>query len=181
MHVREELPADVAAVREVHLRAFGAHGAKVAALNDDLRESAADGTGLSLVAVEDDSVVGHLMFTRSLLDAPSRLVDVQVLSPVSVLPEHQRQGVSSALIRSGLAILSTQRVPLVFLEGDPVYYSRLGFERAGDHGFRTPSLRIPERAFQVMRLPAYETWMAGTFVYRDTFWNHDAVGLRDEE
>ena len=43
------------------------------------------------------------MFTRSLLDAPRRLVDVQVLSPLGVLPEHQRQGIGSALVRAGLA------------------------------------------------------------------------------
>jgi len=49
----------------------------------------------------------------------------------------------------------------------------------GDHGFRKPSLRIPDAAFQVLKLPAYEPWMTGTFVYSPTFWEHDCVGLRD--
>jgi hypothetical protein len=70
-------------------------------------------------------------------------------------------------------------VPLVFLEGDPRYYSRLGFDAAAGHGFRKPSLRIPDAGFQVARLDAYELWMTGTLVYADPFWECDVVGLRD--
>jgi putative acetyltransferase len=66
----------------------------------------------------------------------------------------------------------------VFLEGDPGYYSRLGFERADELVFRKPSLWIPDAAFQVFRLPSYEAWMTGALVYAQTFWDHDAVGLR---
>ncbi|MGC4804495.1 hypothetical protein [Micromonospora sp. DT233] len=45
-------------------------------------------------------------------------------------------------------------------------------------GFRKPSLRIPDRAFQVIKLSAYEPWMTGTFVYSNTFWRLDCVGAR---
>jgi putative acetyltransferase len=176
MDLRSERPADHDAVRTVHLRAFGDHGEKVAGLLESLR---ADPTCRSLVAERDGMIVGNVMFTRSLLDAPRRLVDVQVLSPLAVLPEHQRTGVGSALIRRGVDILSTGPTPAVFLEGDPAYYSRQGFTAGGDHGFRKPSLRIPDAAFQVMLLPAYEPWMTGTLVYPPVFWEHDAVGLRD--
>jgi hypothetical protein len=48
-----------------------------------------------------------------------------------------------------------------------------------DQGFRKPSLRIPDGAFQALRLPEYEPWMTGTLVYAEPFWRHDAVGLRD--
>ena len=180
MRIRAEEPADHDSVREVQRIAFGDEGVQVAALVDDLRPSIVTEGGVSLVAVaDDDSVVGHVMFTRSLLDAPTRLVDGQVLSPVGVLPEWQGQGVGSALIRQGLETLGDQAVPLVFLEGSPDYYSRFGFRPGGDHGFRRPSLRIPRAAFQVLMLPAYESWMTGTLVYRQEFWSHDLVGLRD--
>ena len=53
------------------------------------------------------------MFTRSLLDAPRRLVGVQVLSPLGVLPGRQRQGIGSALVRHGLKIMAGRAVPLV--------------------------------------------------------------------
>jgi putative acetyltransferase len=175
MEVRPETPSDLQAVREVHLVAFAHQGEVVPKLVDDLRGAQA----LSLVAAERDEIVGHAMFSQSLLDAPRRLVPVQVLSPIGVLPAHQRQGIGTALIHRGLELLAERGVPLVFLEGDPAYYSRHGFERAADLGFRKPSLRIPDEAFQVHRLPAYEPWMTGTLVYAEPFWRHDLVGLRN--
>lgn len=180
MDLREEFPSDRRAVRDLHLRAFGDdHGLVVADLVDALRDIITPQDGLSLVAVRDRQVVGHAMFTCSLLDAPRRLVDVQVLSPLAVLPESHKLGIGSALVRQGLEILARRAVPLVFLEGDPGYYARLGFVPGGDLGFRKPSLRIPDSAFQVVKLPAYEPWMTGTLVYAEAFWRHDAVGLRD--
>jgi putative acetyltransferase len=174
MDVREDRSADV---REVQREALGGRSGTVIAdlVGDLLRDPAA----LSLVATENGRTVGHVMFVRSLLDAPPRLVEVRTLSPLGVLPAYQRKGFGTALIRHGLALLEERRVPLVFVEGDPGYYRRAGFEPAGAYGFRRPSLRIPEAAFQVRRLTAYESWMTGTLVYPAPFWEHDAVGLRD--
>jgi putative acetyltransferase len=178
--VRFEQPDDRPAVRAVHLAAFGGeHGRVVAELVDDLRAAITGDDGLSLVACEGDELVGHLLFTRSLLDAPRRLVPVQVLSPVGVLPALKRRGAGSAMIRTGLELLAERGVPVVFLEGSPQYYSRFGFAPAAEQGFRKPSLRIPDAGFQAVRLPAYEPWMTGTLVYSEPFWRHDLVGLRD--
>jgi putative acetyltransferase len=160
-------------------RICGDHGNVVADLVDDLRSAVAKGEGLSLVAEERGEVVGHAMFTPSWLDTRRRLVDVQVLSPVGVVPDWQRRGIGSALIRGGLEMLIESAIPVVFVEGPPQYYSRFGFEAATRLNFRKPSLRIPNAAFQALRLPSYKPWMTGTLVYSDTFWQHDAVGLRD--
>jgi putative acetyltransferase len=72
-------------------------------------------------------------------------------------------------------------VPAVFLEGSPDYYPRFGFQPGAELGFRKPSLRIPDAAFQVRLLAAYEPWMTGTLVYSEVFWRHDSVGLRDPD
>ncbi|TDC47668.1 N-acetyltransferase [Jiangella ureilytica] len=178
MELRLERPADHDAVHEVHRQAFGDDGDHVAHLNQDLRGLIEPGSGVSLVAVDDREIVGHVLFTRSILDAPGRLVDVLVLSPVGVLPTHQNNGVGTALVTRGLELADDQGAPAVFLEGSPGYYPRFGFEPGEPLGFRKPSLRIPDAAFQVKRLSGYDETMTGTLVYSEVFWRHDAVGLR---
>jgi putative acetyltransferase len=179
MNVRIEYERDRPTIRGLHLAAFGRHGRVVGDLVDDLRELVATGEGQSLVAEDQDAVVGHTMFTRCWLDATRRLVPVQVLSPVGVLPASQKQWIGTAMIRRGLELLSARDVPVVFVEGPPKYYSRFGFRAGAAQGFRKPSLRIPDAAFQAIRLASYEPWMTGTLVYAEAFWRHDAVGLRD--
>ena len=177
LRIREETRADHPAVRSVVLAAFACE--PVADLLDALHESPRWVPPLSLVAEQDDEVVGHVSFTRGWVDAPRRLLDVLVLSPLSVLPDRQRTGVGSALVRAALELAEEHGDPLVFLEGDPGYYGRFGFEPAAAHGFVRPSTRIPEPAFQVRRLATYETWMRGALVYPDVFWAFDSVGLRE--
>ena len=92
-----------------------------------------------------------------------------MLSPLAVMPGYQKRGIGSALVRKGLKVLARRAVPLVFLEGDLGYYSRFGFAPGADLGFRKPSLRIPDGAFQAIRLPEYEPWMTGTLVYAEPF------------
>lgn len=173
--VRPERPADQDAVRAVVRAAFGEDS--VAELLDDLRTSPA-WLDLSWVAEDEAAVVGHVSLTRAWVDDPRAVVDVLVLSPLSVRPDRQRAGVGRALVAEALARAVERDEPLVFLEGDPDYYSRLGFVAAGPLGFRPPSVRIPERAFQVWPTPACRGGLSGALVYPDVFWRHDAVGLR---
>jgi len=179
MEIRVEVPDDDEAVLEVQRRAFGASGDRVAGLVLALRET--DPARLGLVAEETGRVVGHVMFTRTLLDAPRRLVVVPTLSPLAVAPEYQRRGIGAALVRHGVDLLDRRGTPLVWLEGNPAYYGRFGFKAGADHGFRKPSLRIPDAGFQVRTLSAYEPWMTGTLVYPPAFWENDCVGLRDPD
>jgi len=181
VELRPERRDDRDAVREVQREAFGDQGDVVARLVDALRDTVTSKLGQSIVAEDGGEIIGHVMFTTSLLDAQRRLVDVQVLSPLGVASEHQGRGVGSALVRRGLATAAEQGAPLVFLEGDPGYYSRFGFTPGGELGFRKPSLRIPDQAFQVVKLPAFEPWMGGTLVYAEVFWRFDCVGLRDPD
>ena len=83
------------------------------------------------------------------------------------------------LVRAAAERADLSGSPLLFLEGDPAYYRGRGFEPAVPLGFRRPSTRIPEPAFQVMRLATYSPDLSGTLVYPDVFWRLDCVGLRD--
>jgi putative acetyltransferase len=179
VQIRREIPADRAAADDVQVRAFGDEGPKIARLLTSLRALPAWEADLALVAEQDGEIVGSTLCTRSLLDAPRRLVDVAVLSPVAIAPGHQGQGIGSALVRATIEEMTKTFAPLLFLEGDPDFYSRLGFVAGGPLGFRKPSLRVSDEAFQVVKLPAYEDWMSGTLVYAQAFWDNDCVGLRD--
>jgi putative acetyltransferase len=174
--IRDETAEDRAAALAVIGAAFAGEP-EVVGLWDELRDIA--GTQ-SLVAVLDDEVVGHVGLTPAWIDAPDRVVEVLVLSPLSVRPDRQRSGIGAALVAAALARGESLGSPAVFLEGDPAYYSRLGFGPAREHGFTPPSERIPGAAFQVVLLPAYDASVAGALVYPDVFWRHDAVGLRGE-
>jgi putative acetyltransferase len=179
LSIRAETPEERGEVRKVHALAFG-DSERVPDLVDALRAAKAALPPLSLVAAVGDRVVGHVMLTAGRLDALPRLVDVYSLSPLGVLPEHQGHGIGTKLIERALAAADQQDVPLVFLEGSPQYYGKRGFRAAEDLGFRAPTLRYPPGAFQVAQLSAYQDWMTGTFVYSETFWALDCVGLRGE-
>ncbi len=170
-----ERPGEEAAVRAVVADAFGDE--RTPALVDALRRSSA-WRNLSFVAEEAGAIVGHVSFTRGWLDAPSKLIEVLILSPLSVAREYQGRGIGSALVLESLANLRSRPEPLVFLEGSPRYYGRLGFRPGGEAGVVAPSSRIPAAAFQFVTLPAYEPGMTGALVYPDAFWENDSVGLR---
>lgn len=174
--IRAEEPGHVGAVADLVDLAFGAeHG--LSALVSDLRSSS--GHAGAWVAEADGAVIGHVMLTRGWIDATRALVPCPVLSPLAVHPARQGGGVGAALVRHAVAQAEAKGAPAVVLEGDPAYYGRLGFECAADRGLFKPSESIPETAFQWIRLPAYEPWMRGRFVYPEVFWAHDAVGLRE--
>ena len=86
---RPERPGDEDQIRAVVADAFGHHEI-VPTLVDRLRESPDWIDGLSFVAEADGEIVAHILFTRSLLDAPQRLVNR--LSPVSVATAFQGRG-----------------------------------------------------------------------------------------
>jgi len=164
-------PRDRSAVEAVLMAAFG--DPHVAGLDAALE---AGQPGFALVAELDGVIVSQVRLSRGWVDDPRHLVEVLVLSPLGVLPGHQRQGVGRLLVAAALEEAQRRGAPLVFLEGDPRYYSRLGFVAAGLLGFARPSVRIPGPACQVAVLPG-GAGITGALVYPDTFWALDCVGL----
>jgi putative acetyltransferase len=164
-------------VASVIRAAFADEGEQVANLWAELEQS--DALRASLVAEQDGAVVGHVGLSHSWLDARRELVDVWVLSPLSVVPDRQRSGIGTRLVAAALDEAVARETPLLFLEGDPGYYGARGFDRASEHGFAAPSSRTPEPAFQVARFAGHEAWMTGQVIYRDVWWRHDLAGLRD--
>lgn len=129
MIVRSEAPGDVAAIRAVEEAAF--LQSAEAQLVDDLRDGG--DAVFSLVAIEGKTVIGHAMFSR--LQAPFPAL---ALAPVAVLPDRQRTGVGTRLIREGIARSEAAGWLGIFVLGDPAFYRRFGFDAGKASGFTSP-------------------------------------------
>ena len=162
--LRLEGPADVGDIRRVHERAFAPSGAE-ANLVDALRASADHIPELCLVALADDTIIGHIAFSRARLDSGHAVL---ALAPMGVLPEHQRRGAGSALIAEGLRRAAETDFPLVVVLGHPAYYPRFGFEPADALGVLAP-FEVPPEAWMAYRLPAYRPGARGSVRCADAF------------
>ena len=179
--IRPATDEDGPAIERVVTEAFGPEeGPTVARLVVALED--AGHVRASLVAEVDGpdgrSIVGHTMLSRSWVDAERALVEVVVLSPMSVAPDHQGRGTGTELLAAAVVEAERLGAPVVFLEGDPAFYGARGWSPAGPLGFTKPSVRIPDAAFQAVVLAGREDWMTGALVYCDPFWALDCVGLR---
>jgi putative acetyltransferase len=179
VEIREAGDVDTPAVEAVVEGAFGEKGA---AVNDVMaRLRSVEDMAVELVAATDGEVVGFVALSRAWLDARERLVDVLVLSPLAVAPDHQGRGIGSRLLAEVPEVAERLGAPLVFLEGAPGYYGSRGWMPATEHDLERPSLRIPAPACQVLLLSGHESWMTGRLVYPDVWWRLDLVGLRDPD
>ena len=136
MLIRETGATDRNAILAVETAAFAADPT-VPVLVADLLDDPSTLPLLSLIALEDDKAVGHILFTATRLDPPAAL-STAILAPLAVIPEEQNRGIGGALIRAGLERLRQAGVALVFVLGHPEYYPRYGFEPAGRLGFEAP-------------------------------------------
>jgi putative acetyltransferase len=129
MIIRNETSADIEAISEVAMAAF--RTLPVSNQTEQFIIKALRAAGVltvSLVAEIDGRVVGHIAFSPvTISDGTS---DWYGLGPVSVLPEHQRQGIGKALVNEGLALLKELGGQGCALVGDPNYYRRFGFQNS---------------------------------------------------
>ena len=147
IQVRQENAGDTAGVRRVNEEAFGRSAE--ANLVDDLRS--AGKVILSLVATEDDHVVGHILFSPVTIDPGRAGLKGVGLAPMAVLSEYQGRGVGSLLVRAGLAACREAGYDCVVVLGHPEYYLRFGFIRASDYGLRS-EYDVRSEAFMLIEL-----------------------------
>ena len=144
MDIRKSTETDRVAIEKIHTKAFGEEkGPEIAALVNGLFDDTTATPLLSLVAVEKDQLVGHILYTKAVLKGADTPVSIRLLAPLAILPEVQAQGVGRKLIEEGLDHLREAGVDLVFVLGHPDYYPRCGFMPAGVLGFEAP-YPIPE-------------------------------------
>jgi len=160
--IRNETHDDVCAITEVTVAAF-----KTLEISNHTEQfivealRAAKALTVSLVAEVDGRVIGHIAFSPVTMSDGTR--NWFGLGPVSVLPEHQRQGVGKALIREGLARLKEMNAQGCCLVGHPEYYRKFGFRNISGLGHEG----VPPEVFFVLSFGGHTP--QGTVAFHEGF------------
>jgi putative acetyltransferase len=164
MKIRPESPQDINAIEQITIAAFDSKLYSQQTENfivNGLREAGA--MTVSLVAEMDGKIVGHIAFSPVTINGENQ--GWYGLGPVSVLPELQRQGIGSKLIREGLSLIREKGAKGCVLEGDPGYYQRFGFKSYP--GLFYEGSPAPE---YFMALPFYNDVVQGKVEYHKAFY-----------
>ena len=95
---------------------------------------------LSLVAEVDDIIIGHVAFSP-VTSQDTKECRGYILAPLAVSPSHQKRGIASQLIKNGVGRISELGSGILFVYGDPGFYSRFGF--GADHAeYYTPPYQL---------------------------------------
>lgn len=128
---------------------------------------------ISLVAKKGQSVVGHLLLSRMTvanLESPSNL-KIYGLAPMAVLPNAQKCGIGTSLIKRAVEISKNQEIDAIFVLGHPEYYPKFGFISTKQWGI-TCQYDVPAKAFMVLDISGKLSNLTDkTVLYADIFQN----------
>ena len=149
--IRESVVDDIKPIKELHLNAFDQSEAKlVSQLAMNLLDSKTASAILSLVAEQDNEIIGHVIFSIVNIEG-AETVSAYILAPLAVKKSAQRSGIGTQLINKGLDTLKARGAEVVLVYGDPGYYKHTGFN-AG-HALKPPyKLTYPEESWMAQEL-----------------------------
>jgi len=80
---------------------------------------------VALVAEYNGTLAGHIAFSPVTIGGGH--LQGYILAPLGVKAERQKRGIGSALVERGMRMLSGSGAHVLFVYGDPAYYTRFGF------------------------------------------------------
>ena len=129
---------------------------------------------LSLAAFTGSTLIGHVVLTPCSVTGGSDAV--ALLGPLAVATAWQKGGIGRTLVQTGLDRLRIVMFDRVFVLGDPVYYSRFGFEAERSVA---PPFPLPEEwrdAWQSIALRGIAPKQRGTLNLPQA-WNEPSLWL----
>ncbi len=167
MIIRPEKKEDYKAIRKVNELAFA--GRAEADLIDDLRKTDSFIPELSLVAIQNHEVIGHILFSPIFIKSKKLITPALALAPMAVHPEFQNKGIGTKLALRGLEDCRQLGHSIVVVIGHADYYPRLGFLPARERGLDV-SFPVPNEAFMVLELvPGALKTAQGEVIYPPPF------------
>lgn len=167
MYIRQEQTADYDSVYQIVKKAF--ESAEHCDGNEQdlvvaLRKSKSFIPELSLVAIEDGKMVGHILFTKASVNH----MEVLALAPLSVLPEYQNRGIGLSLIKEGHKIAAELGYKYSVVLGHSNYYPKAGYVRASQYGIKAP-FEVEDESFMAVCLSANMDKLNGVIEYDKAF------------
>ena len=147
--LRGERDTDFNDIYEINKHAFGREDE--AKLINTLRKTRNYVKGFSIVALQDDKIVGHAIFTHAAIMNRGKRFNCLALGPMAVLPELQRKGIGTKLVEEGILRAKENNFKTIIVIGHSDYYPKFGFIKASEKKITT-RFKVPEENFMVLEL-----------------------------
>ncbi|MFX1394307.1 MAG: GNAT family N-acetyltransferase [Promethearchaeota archaeon] len=165
--IRSESLNDYNQISDVIYYAFGQNDE--VRLVEKLRSSPDYIVELSLVAILNGLIVGHILFSKILIKSEKSEIPALALAPLAVRPEYQNQGIGSRLVEKGLEECKRLNHKIVIVLGHPNFYPKFGFKPAYDFGVIAP-FEVPKEAFLILELKSGAlVGISGTVIFPPAF------------
>ena len=149
IHIRPERTNEQAKTYDINRKAF--NRGNEADLVDALRKTKRFNPGMLLMATHYEDLLGCILLYPVDIVEGSKITQTMSLAPVAVLPQHQRKGVGSKLVKVSLGKAKKLGFKSVVVLGNDVYYSKFGFKPASTWGIK-PSFEAPDKNFMAIEL-----------------------------
>lgn len=149
--IRSEKKQDYNKITEINNLAFGQKNE--GKLIENLRKTDNFITELSLIAENDNEMIGHILFYPVIIKSENTKYKSLALAPMSVIPKYQRKGVGTKLVIEGLNIATKLGYESVIVLGHSEYYPKFGFKPASKWNIKAP-FEVPDNVFLALELKA---------------------------
>lgn len=134
-----------------------------------LRQSDAFTPELSLVAIVDGEIAGHILLTKITIKNIDENYPSLALAPVSVLPELQGQGIGSQLIKAAHQKAKALGHQSIILLGHKDYYPKFGYRQTADFDIKLPFDVPKENCMAIELVENALQNVSGTVIYPKAF------------
>jgi predicted N-acetyltransferase YhbS len=152
MRIRSERKEDYEIITRINDIAF--KGKKEGVLISQLRKKRDYKKELSLVAIKNDKIIGHLLLFPLTIKTDNSQLKTLSLGPIAVLPENQKQGVGKELVKKGIEVAKRKGFKSIIVIGHKEYYPKFGFRKSAEYKISLPRRysKVPSEAFMILEL-----------------------------